>query len=94
MKTLTKISLIASVVAAFGATTALADDTQNQNRLARQRAERERQEYAEAPVTIGFYVDHRGIGQKVVIVDQAQELRYEIRTNAHGEIYGLWVPVR
>lgn len=93
MKTLTKISLIASVVVAFGATTGLADDTQNQNRLARQRAEREREE-ALTPVTVAFFVDHRGVGQKVVIVDQAQELRYEIRTNAHGEIYAIWVPVR
>lgn len=83
MKTIIKLSL---VFAAF-ASSAFAGDPS-----ARWQAELQRQQTAERnrPVTTVAVRSHRGLGERATRNDSG-ELRYEFRTNAHGQTTGAYV---
>jgi hypothetical protein len=92
MKLLTKLSLIAAVFAAIGPSAAFADDQQLQNRLALQRAQMARDQKT---TTIAVYAGERGVGRKQARTnDQRAETRFELRSNAHGQTFGVFVPVK
>jgi hypothetical protein len=92
MKLLTKLSLVAATFAALGTTAAFADDQQLQNRLALQRAQMARDQKA---TTIAVYADRRGVGRAdTKMGEQRAETRFELRSNAHGQRFGVYVPVK
>ncbi|MEO8351736.1 MAG: hypothetical protein ABI680_08390 [Chthoniobacteraceae bacterium] len=91
MKTVTKLSLSAVVAAILGTSAALADDPQLQNRLALQRA----QAATDHQTTIAVYAGDRGVGRSSSGSDDRRaDTRFELRTNAHGQTFGVFVPVR
>lgn len=87
MKFSTKLAFIATAVVAFGSSTAFADDPQLQTRIAAQRqaAERDKQSTTVA-VYAGGHVGHRHMMQ-----NQRSATRFEVRSNAHGQTYGVFV---
>jgi hypothetical protein len=89
MKHITKLASIAALTAAFGATVALADDAQLQNRLSLQRAQNPS---ADRNSTVAVYSNRQGIGR--VVQDERPELRFEIRATAHGAATYTYVPVK
>ena len=89
MKLLTKLALIAASFAVIGTSAAFADDQQLQTRLALQRAQA-----ARAPqTTVAVYANQRGAG-RMNMKNQCSESRFELRSNAHGQTYGAYVPVK
>lgn len=84
MKAITSLSLI---LTAFAASTALADDPQLQNRLAVERAKA-----TQASTTVAVYSQDRGLGHSDVRAAKT-ETRFELRSNARGQTFGLFVPV-
>ena len=91
MKLLTKLSLIAATVAAIGTSAAFADDQQLQNRLALQRAQAP--QGSDRTTTVAVYANQRGVGRSAVQNDRS-EARFELRSNAHGQTFGAYVPVK
>ena len=92
MKLLTKLSLIAATLATIGTSAAFADNQQLQNQLALDRAQN-------APriqqTTIAVYANQRGVGRSDVSrTQQGPESRFELRSNAHGQTVGAYVPVK
>ncbi len=89
MKLLKNLSLFALILAAAGTTAAMADDQQLQNRLALERM----QNTASNPrTTVALYTNDRGTGRAEANVAETQpEARFELRFNAHGERFGVWV---
>jgi hypothetical protein len=89
MKSLKNLTLFALTLAAIGTTAAMADDQQLQNRLALERM----QNTASAPrTTVALYANDRGTGRaEANVADTQTEARFEFRTNAHGERFGVWV---
>jgi hypothetical protein len=92
MKLLTKLSLVAAALAAFGTSAAFADNQQLQNQLALNRAQN-------APraqqTTVAIYTGQRGLGRSEMSApQQPAESRFELRSNAHGQTYGVYVPVK
>lgn len=92
MKLLTKISLVAAAFAAIGTTAAFADDQQLQNRLAIQRAQNSQGSLR--TTTVAAYGSLRGVGRSSVMQSQPAKSRFELRSNAHGQTFGVWVPVK
>ena len=90
MKLLTKLPLIAAIFAVIGTSAALADDQQLQNRLALQRAQTSPRA---TQTTVAAYANQRGAG-RMNMNAQPSELRFELRSNAHGQTFGVWVPVK
>lgn len=91
MKTFTKFSLLAAFAALLGSGTALADDQQLQNRLALQRAQMDKNQRT----TVAVYAGNRGVGRDYRRTSQARSAtRFELRTNAHGQQFGAFVPER
>jgi hypothetical protein len=92
MKLLTKLSLSVAALVAIGTTAAFADDSQLQNRLAWQQAQNP------SPVrqtTVAVYASQRGVVRRDVNTnEQGSEARFELRTNAHGQTFGLWVEAK
>lgn len=91
MKYITTFALIAATVAAIGTSAALADDQQLQNRLALQRAQMERNQRT---TTIAVYAGRHGVGQRHTVLPKRAETRFELRSNAHGQQFGVFVPVK
>lgn len=92
MKTITKLSLIAATLAVFGASTALADDQQLQNRLAMQRAQNPQGSLRTTTVAI-YNVKGLTLG-RTASTEQPLETRFELRSNAHGQQFGVFAPVK
>lgn len=90
MKHLTKLSLIAIAASLLGSGVSLADDPQLQNRLAIQRAQAAK---TQRTTTIAVY-GRTGVGYRERMEAPARETRFELRTNAHGQTFGVWVPVK
>lgn len=89
MKNLIKLTLLAAVAATIGTTAAFADDQQLQNRLAIQRAQAQQ---SNPRTTIAFY-SHRGVGRTDRQMDNRRsDTRFELRSNAHGQQFGAYVP--
>ena len=91
MKTVMKLSLIAATFAAIGTSAAFADDQQLQNRLALQRAQMERDQKT---TSIAVYADRHGVGQRSTMQNERSETRFELISNAHGQTFGVWLPVK
>ena len=91
MKLLTKLSLIAATVAALGTSAAFADDQQLQNRLALQRAQAS--QGSQRTTTVAVYANQRGVGRGTMQNDRS-ETRFELRSNAHGQTFGAYVPAK
>ena len=92
MKTLTKLSLAVAVLATLGTTAALADDQQLRNRLDMQRAQAAKNQRT---TTVAVYAGNRGIGRSYCRADERRsETRFELRSNAHGQQFGVFVPVK
>ena len=92
MKLLTKFTLIAATFAAFGTSAAFADDQQLQNRLAIQRAQDSQGSLR--TTTVAVYGNRRGVGASCAMQEQRPESRFELRSNAHGQTFGVYVPVK
>jgi len=91
MKNPIKFTLVAAVAATLGTTAAFADDQQLQNRLAIQRAQAEQ---TSQRTTIAVH-STRGVGRSEYAVnEQRSETRFELRSNAHGQQFGAYVPVK
>ncbi len=89
---LTKLTLSAAVLAIIGSTAAFADDAQLQNRLAAQRAQ---SPTSVLQTTVAVYAGQRGIGQSVEATQEERtETRFELRTNAHGQQFGVYAQAR
>lgn len=92
MKILTTSILTIAALAGIGASTAFADDPQLPNRLAIQQAQNAPRAWQ---TTVAVYTDRGGIGRREVAANQeTPEMRFELRTNPHGQTFGLWVEVR
>ena len=92
MKLLTKLSVIAAIFAVLGTGAAFADDQQLQNRLALQRAENSQGSLR--TTTVAVYGNQRGVGASCPMQEQRSETRFELRSNAHGQSFGAYVPVK
>ena len=90
MKLLTKLTLIAASFAVIGTSAAFADDQQLQNRLA---AECARASPPAQQTTVAAYANQRGTG-RMNVNEQPSESRFELRSNAHGQTFGAYVPVK
>ena len=89
MKNLLKLTLLAAVAATIATGSALADDQQLQNRLAIQRAQAAKDSQR---TTIAVYSD-RGVGRTDRQMDNRRsDTRFELRSNAHGQQFGAYVP--
>jgi hypothetical protein len=89
MKLLTNLSFIAAAVVALGSSAALADDSQLQNRLAAQYAQ-EASRTSNSP-TVALYSTRNDNG---ATQDEHSQVRFEVRSNGHGQVYGYYVSVR
>ncbi|MEP6956576.1 MAG: hypothetical protein ABI883_07105 [Chthoniobacterales bacterium] len=92
MKLLTKLTLAAVAATLLGSGVSFADDQQLQNRLAIQRVEAAKNERS---TTVAVFAGDRGVGRSAGGADdQRAETRFELRTNAHGQTFGVFVPER
>lgn len=90
MKSITKLSFLAATVAVIATSAAFADDQQLQNQLALQRAQGAQ---ASGTTTVAVYTNDRGVGRSAM-QETRSESRFELRSNAHGQTYGAYVPVK
>jgi hypothetical protein len=91
MKTITKLSLIAATFAAIGTSAAFAGDAQLQNRLA---IERQNAPLNQQSATIAVYAGRHGVSQRSAMQDNRSDLRFELRTNAQGQQFAVFAPVK
>lgn len=91
MKNITKLSLIAATLAIVGTSAAFAEDSaftgdsRLQNPLVMERQAAERNQVV--------HIQKRGIRQKEMQTNRTKK-RFELRTNPHGSVYGVYVPAR
>jgi hypothetical protein len=90
MKHITKLAFLGAIIAAFGATVALADDAQLQNRLAMQRAQNPSTVRSS---TIAVYSNRQGV-TRTTQDERSDVARFEIRTNAHGQTFAAYAPAQ
>ncbi len=88
MKLITKFAVL-SILTSFGISAAFADDPQLQNRLNSQRTQTV--ETVKSP-TIALYSNGQGVGRTMATTDQRSDVRFEIRTNAHGQTFNTYAP--
>jgi outer membrane biogenesis lipoprotein LolB len=88
MNTITKLAFIATAVAALANSVAMADNSTLRQQIDLQRQQIERNK----TMTIAVYANRHGVGQGAM--DQRTETRFEWRTNANGQRFGLYVPVK
>jgi hypothetical protein len=86
MTTSSKVSFITAAIAVIATGAALADDPQLQNRLALERAQRT----PASRTTVAVYANERGVGRVNSLATSA-ETRFELRSNPHGQTYGVFV---
>jgi hypothetical protein len=91
MKLLTKISFLAAAVASMGSSAAFADDQQLQNRLAAQCAQ-DSVRSSNSP-TVALYSTRNEI-QSGAAQDSRSEIRFQIRSNSHGQVTGSYESVQ
>jgi hypothetical protein len=90
MKHIMKLSFITAIVAVFGTTAAFADDQQLQNRLATQRAQAPD---SRATRTVALYTNGFALGRTETAA-QRSEIRFELRSNAHGQTFGAYAAIK
>lgn len=91
MKHITKLAFIVAAVAAIGTSVASADDQQLRHRLNTQRQELQNNQQ---PTTIAIYAGRRGVSQRSMMRDERTGTRFELRSNAHGQVYPAYVPAK
>jgi hypothetical protein len=89
MKNVTKLASLGAIIAAFGATLAVADDAQLQNRLNTQRVQNPPPDRSS---TVAVYSNRQGASRTAQ--DERPELRFEIRTTAHGAPIYTYAPAK
>ena len=83
MKNTIKLTMFAAALAAFGTTTASADDQHLQNRLACQRDHMDRDRES---TTVGVYAGRHHENQRGMNRDMRQnDARADLRDNGHGQ---------
>ena len=92
MKLLTKFTLIAATFAILGSSAAFADNQQLRNQLDLQRAQNS--QGSQRITTVAVYGNQRGVGASCPMQEQRSETRFELRSNAHGQTFGAYVPVK
>ena len=94
MNTHTKLALSAACLAIIGST-AFADDPQLQNRLAAEHAQNPSSALQTTGTTVAVYAGGRGISQNYEATrDDRSDLRFELRMNAHGQLFGAYAESR
>jgi hypothetical protein len=84
MKSITKLSVIAAFVAILSTSAALADNTRLENRLTRQHTKAIMESKL---TTVALFNSDFGIGSKTT-----PELRFQVRSDAHGGTISSYVP--
>jgi hypothetical protein len=85
MKSIIKISFIATIAAIISTSGAFADNQRLENRLARQHAK-----LAEAKTTtVAISTNDQGVGSST-----SNALRFEMLSNGHGETIGAYVATK
>ncbi|MEP6670421.1 MAG: hypothetical protein ABJF10_14770 [Chthoniobacter sp.] len=90
MKSLIKYSFLAAVVSLVAVGSASADDQQLQQRLGRQQAQ---DGQPSRTTTVAVYANNRGVGRNAT-PDEQSDVRFELRSTAHGQVYGAYVSGR
>jgi len=90
MKSIIKYSFLAAVVSLIAAGSASADDQHLQQRLSRQQVQ---DGQPNRTTTVAVYANHRGVGRNAVQEEQS-DTRFELRSTAHGQVYGAFVSGR
>jgi len=88
MKSIIRLSLLAVVASVVAAGSASADDQRLQDRQnARQAADSQPH-----TTTVAAYGNHRGVGHHTAQapVEQQSDTRFELRSTAHGTVYGVY----
>jgi hypothetical protein len=88
MKSTITLSLLTAAFAALTSSAAFADDQQLQIRLAAERAQHQAKR-----TSVAVYVNDRGVSRSVTPTTSGAT-RLEMRTNAHGQTFGAFVPAR
>jgi hypothetical protein len=88
MKSIIRLSFLAVVVSVVAAGSASADDQRLQDRQARSDAQPSR------TTTVAVYANNRGTGRHEVRAHQQTEDRFELRSTAHGQVYGAYATGR
>jgi hypothetical protein len=85
---LAKLTLIAATFATLASGAAFADNSTLRTLidLDRQRAERNKK-----ATTVAVYTGRQGAGQRCTMPAERAKTHYELRWNAHGERFGLFV---
>lgn len=92
MKSITKLSFITAAIAVIATSAAFADDLQLQNRLALDRAQNAQASWT-ITTTVAVYANDRGVGRSETQPARA-ESRFELRSNAHGQTFGSYLPAK
>lgn len=88
MKNPTKLPLMAAVVAVLASSAAFADDPTLQTRLA---VDRSVTGPAQPTTTVAVYADRHGVSHRTEVRAERTEGHTELRSNAHGGTYSVWV---
>ncbi len=88
MNSLIKLSCLAVVASAALAGSAVADDQRLQDRQVWQAQQPNR------TTTVAVYTNRHGVGRREMRPAQQEETRYELRSTAHGQVYGVYTTVR
>jgi hypothetical protein len=82
-----KLTLLVAVVATAAAGSAFADDQRLEDLHARKSFEPSR-----TTTTVAVYTNRRGVGRtEVVQKEQVEQTRFELRSNPHGQLFGVYV---
>jgi len=88
MNSLIKLSCLAVVASAALAGSAAADDQRLQDRQVRQEQQPSR------TTSVAVYTNHRGVGRHEMRRAEQEETRFELRSTAHGQVYGVYTTDR
>lgn len=91
MKTVMKLSLIAATVVVFAGSAALADDSQTRFQWHFNPKVQPSYVPVQKTTTVAVYSQRSGLGQSTMQQGRT-ELRYEMRWNANGQRFGVFVP--
>jgi hypothetical protein len=87
MKLITNLSIFAAAVVALGSTAAFADDSQLQNRLAAQNGQNSNSS------SVALYSGRNGVSA-AASQEERPNVRFELRSNNHGQLAGWYESVR
>lgn len=91
MKSITKLSFLTAVSVVLATSAAFADDQPLKNRLALERAQSA--SASRTANTVAVYANDRRAETRATQAVRT-ETRFELRSNAHGETFGAYAPVK